>query len=149
MIVDNIKNWAYYAQEGTLLYKAFEYIINTDFETLPLGKHVIDEDRLFAIYMEYDTKTAEESVLEAHKRYLDVQYVLEGEEQIGWLTFANQTPTTPYNDKDDYWLFKEQHQLLHFNKGDFGVFYPEDLHMPGVQIAQPAKVKKLVVKVKL
>ena len=149
MIIDQIKNWALYAQEGTRLYKAFEYILNTDFSTLTLGKHPIDGDDVFAIFMEYDTKPADECVLEAHKRYLDVQYVVGGTEQIGWVAYDEQEPTVTYNEKDDYWLFKAPHYLITFKEGDFGVFYPDDLHMPGVEVSSPSKVKKLVVKVKL
>ena len=149
MIIDKIENWALYAQEGTRLYRAFEYILKTDLDSLALGKHVIEEDEIFAILMEYDTKPVEDCVMEAHKRYLDLQFVVSGVENIGLVSYKGQEPSVEYQEKDDYWLFKTNHHLFAFGAGDFGVFYPDDLHMPGVVIDKPSKVKKLVVKVKL
>lgn len=110
---------------------------------------MIEGDEVFAILMEYETKLVEECVMEAHKRYFDLQYVVSGEENIGLTTYKGQEPFKEYQEGDDYWLFKTANHLFKFTAGDFGVFYPDDLHMPGVVTDNSMKVRKLVVKVKL
>ena len=39
--------------------------------------------------------------------------------------------------------------MLKVEEGMFTIFFPEDLHRPGVKLDQIAKVKKVVVKVKI
>jgi YhcH/YjgK/YiaL family protein len=73
----------------------------------------------------------------------------EGNEYIGVTTHINQQPTKQYNKKDDFSLYKEPYSLQLLQQGMFAVFYPDDLHLPGINYHKVAKVKKVVVKVKL
>src|SRR5687768_1995819 len=97
MILDNIENCATYMNLGPRFKQAFDFIARTDLKSLPLGKHEIDGDNLFVILMEYETKDASDCIMENHKKYIDIQYMLRGEELMGIKTLHGDVPTTPYD----------------------------------------------------
>lgn len=147
MIIDRLENAGLYNfHEG--INKAFEYLRSTDLIALPTGKHVIDGDKLFALMQEYDTVSTEGQQLEAHKKYIDVQYMIHGAELVGHVLLNGQTASKAYDAEGDYHLFAEKPTFYSkMDAGTFMIFFPGDLHMPSLQIDEPAKVKKVVVKV--
>lgn len=149
MILDKIDNATLYKGMHAGISKALDYIVNADFSELALGKHEIEGDSIFVIMNEYDTKSAEDSLLESHIKCIDVQYIVEGVEQFGITTHFNQKPTKLYNAEDDYMLFNEPYDLITLKKGMFIIFFPDDMHLPGIKIKKTASVKKVVVKVKI
>jgi len=149
MIIDNIENASLYAGVSKPIKKALNYIQNTDFTNIKLGKHQINGDNMYALVNEYETKNATESFLEGHRKYIDVQFIIDGTEQIGYTALANQIVTKKYDSKDDYLLFNDQHSMISLKKGMFAIFFPNDLHMPGIKIEKSSIVKKVVVKVKI
>lgn len=150
MILDDIKNASHYTKLGPLFKKAFDFIGKTDFNAIPLGKHTIDGEDLFVILMEYETKDPSDCIMENHKKYTDIQYMVRGEEFMGVKTFAGQTPTTPYDDsKDAAFYHPEFDSLVKVKEGQFTIFFPHDLHMPSIKTGQPLKVLKAVFKVKV
>ena len=149
MIFDKIENAHLYTKTHAGINKALNYLKNTNFLELENGKHEIEGDVIFAIVNEYETKKPEENLLESHIKYIDVQFVAHGIEQIGVTTFNNQQPVKFYDSTDDYMLFKEPYNLITLNKGMFAIFYPDDIHIPGLMIDTVSKVKKVVVKVKI
>ena len=149
MIFDKIQNAAKYECFGGRLAKGLEYIRKTDFSNMPAGKYDIDGENLFAIVSEYETKDVKDCSLEAHRKYLDIQYMLSGEELVGLSFLDKQVASKPYNDKDDYALYSESCSMMKLDAGRFAVFYPEDLHMPGVQIEKPGKIRKIIIKVRI
>lgn len=149
MIFDKIENADLYKGINSRIAKALNYLQNTDFSDLKNGKHEIDGDAVFSLINEYDTKNNDDNLLESHLKYIDVQYVAEGIEQIGITSFTNQKTFKSYDNADDYMLFKEPYNLITLNKGMFAIFFPDDLHMPGLNAGKISKVKKVVVKVKL
>jgi YhcH/YjgK/YiaL family protein len=149
MIVDKLEHAPQYKNLGERIAKGLEYIQNTDFSAMEAGKYPIQDEDLFAVINEYETKDAKDCVLEAHKKYIDIQYMLTGSELIGTTLLNNQIPSQAYNEKDDYVLFKEESSPVTMNPGMFAIFFPQDLHMPGVKIQGPLKVKKVIVKVRI
>jgi len=149
MIIDKIENIALYVGLNNRIEKALKYIQHTDFETIASGRYDLDGDRVYALVNNYDTKAENESCLEAHQKYIDVQYMIEGEELIGYTAFNDQKATKAYDATNDYLLFEEKYSLISFKKGMFTIFFPEDLHMPGIKIDAPKRIKKVVVKVKI
>lgn len=149
MIFDKIENAHLYAKTHAGINKALNYLKNTNFLELANGKHEIEGDAIFAIVNEYETKKPEENLLESHIKYIDVQFIAQGVEQIGFTTFNNQKPIKLYDSADDYMLFKEPYNLITLNKGMFAIFYPDDIHIPGLMADTISKVKKVVVKVKV
>ena len=112
MIIDKIENASLYAGISERIKKALNYIQNTDFIKLETGKYDIDGENIYALVNEYETKDAKESFLEGHRNYIDVQFIIDGAEQIGYAAFANQIVTKKYDPKDDYLLVNEEHSMV-------------------------------------
>ena len=149
MIIDKIENASLYFGISDRIKKALRYIQNTDFLKIELGRHDIDGDDIYALVYNYETKTPQEAFLEAHRNYIDVQYVYDGIEQVGFTPLIGQNAVKEYDVNDDYLLFKEESSLISFKKGMFAIFFPDDLHMPGICMEKPSKIKKVVVKVNI
>lgn len=148
MILDSIHHRDIYTRLGPLFRKAFDFLSETDFNKLSLGKHIIAGDDLFVIIMEYNSKDASECLMESHKKYIDIQYIVDGEELIGITTLNGHTPTVPYDEMKDAVFYNPQHDsLVKLEKGQFAIFFPHDLHMPCIKSGKSSRVKKAVFKV--
>ena len=149
MIIDKIENSHIYNALGKRIEKAFEYIRNTDLKNIKPGKYEIDSENIFALISEYKTKSEQEGKLEAHRKYIDVQYVINGEELMGYAPLGVQKILEPYKEENDIIFFKGEKSFTKVSSGMFAIFFPEDVHMPGIQIEKKSLVKKLVIKVKV
>ncbi|MDF2189898.1 YhcH/YjgK/YiaL family protein [Paraflavitalea sp. CAU 1676] len=148
MVIDTLENAALYNHLGPKFVKAFRYLSETDFSNVPKGKYEIDGTDVIAIVNEYDTVAASGEQMEAHKKYIDVQYIVRGEELIGHDFLRQQEPSKAYDDTNDFWLFGGKPSFFsHMKTGMFAIFYPTDLHMPNIQVQGAAPVKKVVMKV--
>ena len=148
MVVDKIENYRLYSTLTNRLAKGFEFITNTDLASIESGKYDIDNDNIFAIVQEYDTKEEQDCVLESHHKYIDIQYMIKGTELMG-VTCLNDQVIVEENLEKDYTFYNAETSMLKVEEGMFTIFFPEDLHRPGVKAGQIAKVKKVVVKVKI
>ncbi len=149
MILDHISHAARYKSLGPLFEKSFEFIASNDLRMFPLGKHLIEGEDLFVILMEYETKDPHDCIMERHKKYIDIQLMLRGEEMMDVSTLAGQTPTTPYDESKDAAFFKPEYDsLLKVQQEQFTIFFPHDLHMPSIKSGTAEKVLKAVFKVK-
>jgi len=148
MIIDKIENLNIYANLSERLAKGIDYLNNSDFSKIELGTYKIEGDDVFAMVQEYDTKEIDNCKLEGHRKYIDIQYIIEGEEHIGLTSMSNQQ-LEERNDEGDYAFYKGDSTLFKFNPSVFGIFFPDDLHMPCVGLNQITKVRKVVVKVRL
>lgn len=149
MIIDKIENAPQYYGISERIKTALDYLQNTDFMVLENGKYEIENDTIFSLVNEYKTKNANDCLLEGHREYIDVQYIAEGCEQVGVVMLDGQKAVKEYDAIDDCLLFNEKHALIFLKKGMFAIFFPDDLHMPGLNIRKPDFVKKVVVKVKI
>jgi YhcH/YjgK/YiaL family protein len=147
MIIDKIENAKLYSSLNERIIKALNYIISTDLKNITEGRHDIDSDIIYALINIYDTKDREDCHLEAHRKYIDVQFVVSGSELFGYAPLLNQKPHSEYNSEKDFELFDEEPSFIKFETGMFAIFFPEDLHMPGIKINSHARVKKVVIKV--
>jgi biofilm protein TabA len=150
MIVNHIDNVNSYKGLNEKFDKAFEYIQNTNFEKLEPGFYEIEGEELFLNLVEYETKGIEDRVWESHKRYIDIQVIIEGHEFIGYELFERLKIKEDYNEQDDiYFLEGSLQSKVKLEKGDFIICYPQDAHMAGIMVNGHEKVKKAVFKVKL
>ncbi len=150
MILDDIKNSTNYVSLGQRFQKAFDFIKKTDMPGLGHGKHAIDGEDLFVIVMEYDTKEPADCIMENHKKYADIQYMIRGEEFMGVKIYSGQTATTPYDEtKDAAFYTPEFDSLVKVKEGQFTIFFPHDLHMPCIKTNKSEKVLKAVFKVRV
>jgi YhcH/YjgK/YiaL family protein len=147
MILDQLKHAGLYQGLGANLKKAFNYLAARDFATIEPGRYDIDGDSVFALVQRYDTKPRDKGRWEAHRRYIDVQYVAAGIETLGWAPLGTLTETQPYSAEKDVLLLAGAGDFVTARAGDFLVFFPGDAHMPCLVHDQPSPVLKVVVKV--
>jgi len=150
MIIDKIENIDLYSKVSENIKNAVEYIKQTNFSKMETGKHEIN-DNMFVLVNEYETQENELGILEAHKTYIDFQYILEGTELIEYELLNNQKVHTAYKTEDDYILYfnTENKSQIQFTAGMFAILYPNDLHLPGVINKQKRKIRKIVLKVRI
>lgn len=131
--------------------KGYEFLRNTDLKSLPVGRVDIEGDDIFASVQEYTTMKADTCCLEAHNKYFDIQYVVEGEEQFGYAKRADLTEAGPYSEAEDIVFFEEPEQsgTVYLKAGDCIVVAPEDAHKPRCEAGYACKVKKVVIKVRV
>ena len=113
----------------------------------PLGKSEIDGLNLFCLVSEDLTEPAADRRGEFHQQYLDIQLLLRGEEWIGVGPHDYVSDGADHLHPDLWFVEDEQTSYLALQPGDFAIFWPGELHRPLCTFNQPAKVKKLVVKV--
>lgn len=127
---------------------ALRYLRSIDFTAVQDGKVEIDGPRLIANVMRYQTKLPEQAVWESHRKYIDVQYVVSGEERIGYIPLDNAPPVqSPYNDAKDVIFYEPGRDSFTLRAGQFAIFYPEDIHAPSLANGDPQPVLKVVMKV--
>lgn len=150
MIVDQISNYDLYKGMDVKVDKAIEYIQNTKFQYLNTGMQEVDGEELFFNLIEYETKEEEERFWESHKKYIDVHYILDGEEFVGYEQFERMSLKEDYNEQDDFFLLEGKLQTkVKLQKGDFMICYPQDVHMTGIKVNEKHMVRKVVFKVKI
>lgn len=148
MIIDSIKNHRIYQSLGKDFKLAFAYLTDPALSRSTSGKYPIDGDRIFAIIQEYDTKDIADGKLESHRKFIDIQFLLSGSELIGTALLADRKPVISKPD-DDLYFYDGEASMVKMDEGMFAVFFPEDLHMPGIMVGQRKKVKKVVIKIQV
>ena len=152
MISDSYKNCELYFDVNSRFEKAFDFIKAAVADNRPAGKYEIDGDNLYASVQSYDTKLAADAKFEGHKRYIDIQYIVSGEEVMKVADISKMTASTAYNDAKDCTFYEDTvaASVLTLRQGEYAVFFPHDIHMPGIAPNEtPASVHKIVVKVKI
>lgn len=147
MIIDHIRHAGVYTGIKPGLAQALAFLASAPLATLAPGRHAIAGDRVFALVQDYLTKPPDAGVWEAHRRYIDVQYVVSGAERLGYAPLDRLTVTQPYDEAKDLVLLAGEGDRVTAGAGTFVVFYPHDAHMPGLALGEPATVRKVVVKV--
>ncbi len=154
MIVDYLSNAGLYHVLGARFAAAFDYLARTDFSSLANGRYDVQGDDVFAMVQSYDSRVlTPASKWEAHRTYADIQYIVAGDEKMGYTQIGSLKVTDPYNAEKDCELYASQsgqtYDFVRVGKGMFTVFLPTDAHMPGVALDQPVKITKVVMKVRV
>lgn len=126
--------------------EAIEIIKNTNFNDIPDGR-LEYPNGIWANLQTYYTK--EDALFEAHRKYIDIQFILAGQEKIGVCDSSTCTENIPYDEeKDIEFLDAKNFEYIEMKTGDFLILYPKDAHKPSISIEKsPTHVRKLVVKV--
>jgi len=137
-----------YATLHPLFARAFEYMRSTDLLSLAPGRYPIAGEQLFVIVEKVPGRAREAAQLECHRRYIDIQLVLEGDEEMGWKPLADCTrPVSDHSEEKDVRFFHDTPaSWVAVPPGHFCIFFPEDAHAPLVArgsrcdtlLAQPA-----------
>ena len=149
MIADIIKNRHLYYAISPRIKTALEYIAETDFSAVEPGKIELDGSDIYALIQEYDSIPIEEGKWECHRRYIDIQYIAEGVEQIGCNNILKMSVKTEYSPGKDIEFLSGPGDFITFHKGSFAIFFPEDAHQAKIAPDDvPGPVKKILVKIK-
>jgi len=131
------------------LQKALTFLQQVRSTSLVDGRVEIDGEQVYALVQSYETRSGEPK-FEAHRKYLDVQYVAEGEEIIGWALIHRMAVDAAYDEAKDVCLGHvppSEVTPVRVSAGQMAVLYPTDAHAPKLAVGAPASVKKIVVKV--
>jgi biofilm protein TabA len=129
---------------------AIDFLYRKDLLELPDGNIPLDGTRVFAILQRYRTAHLDAPKFEYHRKYIDLQYILAGEEVIGWAPASEMTASFDYDEQQDICfglMERGKWSPLRLRAGQLGVFWPEDAHAPRLAAGQPVLVRKIVVKV--
>lgn len=146
MIIDHIRNASLYYVLGPRIEAALRYLESNDFNAMEPGRYEIGEG-CYALVQQYTTGPRETKCWEAHRKYIDVQFVANGIEQMGYANLQALSISADYDDNNDAAFFTGEGSFVGMSSGTFIVLLPEDAHMPGVAMAESSAVRKVVVKV--
>jgi YhcH/YjgK/YiaL family protein len=146
MILDTLARSDRYSSLHPLFARAFDFLRSTDLLALAPGMHTIQGEQLFAIVEDCAGRTRAEAQLECHRRYIDIQLVLEGVDEMGWKPLAEcADPATDYDDARDIRFFNDAPaSWIATPPGSFCLFFPDDAHAP---LVSAGMVRKVVVKI--
>ena len=113
---------------------------------ISVGKYEIDGENIYALVQQYNTKLKKDGFWEAHRRYIDLQYVIQGAEKIGYANLSRLTQGE-YDASKDFLPLYGEGDFLTLKDGSFVILMPEDAHMPGIAFDSLLPVKKIVIKI--
>ena len=146
MIYDKLENLESYRGLAPRVLAGLEALRDTDFAALADGDYPLDGDKLYMKVMTLSTKAVNDRP-EAHKRYIDIQYVLEGEERIGVAALDDMDCEVEANPAGDIWFYRGTTSELPLSGSRFVVLFPQDAHAPCIAVGEPKTIRKVVVKV--
>lgn len=149
MIFDHINNAYLYYGMNPLFQKAFEYLTTHDFNTIENGIYEIENKDILAIVNSYDTEPASQRFWEGHKKYIDIQLMISGTENMAHAPVQLASILQPYDEEKDFIKYDAKGHEVTVPAGYFTIFYPTDVHMPNLINKKVEHVKKVVMKVKL
>ena len=133
------------------VYLPYEKLVEeTEFSKLKDGRYEIDGDHIYATVSRYQTKPMKDCRPESHRKYVDVQYVAEGQEFIGWCAFTPALKeSVPYDEEKDVVFYERLEPESDFvlSEGCYAIMTPKDIHRPCCAMDEPAPVLKVVAKI--
>jgi len=148
MIFDTLENAWRYDGLGNNLSTALKYLQENDLSVLPVGRIEINGDDLFALVQEYASKPDEQGIWESHRNYIDIQYLVSGQERMVCANLDTMQLGEYFPNRDFQAMTGTGFHVNMF-AGSFFIFFPEDAHMPGLHSIIPGQVRKVVLKVKI
>lgn len=146
MILDTLENAHRYLPLNKGFQKAIEFLMRLDLKDLPVDTYEIDGGRVYAMVSKDPGRRKEDALLEIHKKYIDIQLVLAGTDEMGWKPILScKHPRGEYKKESDVLFYEDEPETwLPIESGFFVIFFPEDAHMPMISSGQ---LHKVVVKV--
>ena len=147
MIKDNLNNAAKYYNLSERIEIALKYLQENDLRFLDDGKYSIDGEDIYMNVQEYETKISDK--LESHRKYIDIQYMIKGQENMGVALINGLKVVEEYNKEKDIIFYNGACKKELVKENEFIIFYPKDAHLPCQIVDKPSIVKKVVVKIKI
>lgn len=151
MIFDSFNNPLNQVQYPKKLAEVIEQLKKIDFKNLELGRHELQGNDIFFNLAEYNSFKKEERIIEAHKEYVDIQFLVEGSETMGFSYFSpNNKVKESYSKEKDLLVYEEMENefFITLTPGVFVIFFTEEPHRPCCINKDSEKVRKIVVKIR-
>ena len=129
--------------------KAFAFLRDHNLDSLPKGKYVIDGDNVTASVSIDPSKDFEKTNWESHRKFINVQLIISGEEKMGVSPLSKATVTKEYDEKRDAANYDAEGKFYVAGPGEFFIFFPADAHRPNITPDGNKVVKKIVIKVRV
>jgi biofilm protein TabA len=146
--IDKVQFAKQYSANKALWDKAFTYLKETNLQTVAPGRVAIDGDNVYAIISEAPSKDYDKTAFESHQNYIDLQYVISGEENMGKAPLASVKIDKPYNERNDISYYTGEGKIYTVPQNNFLIFFPSDAHRPSITPGGNKVVKKVVVKIR-
>lgn len=130
------------------LKKPFILLIIITYIEFSNGKYELDGNKVFVLIDSYCT-SLEEKKWEAHRRYIDIQLVVKNCEKMGYAPLQQMEQVSDYDQENDLIFYKGKGSFFIVNPGTFVIFFPHDVHMPGIAVDKPEIIKKIVIKIRV
>ena len=143
MIIDRICNYRAYIDVVPLLEEGIEFALSLADQ--PEGRYSCGP--VWAMVQEGKTLPMKEGNYEAHRKYIDVQIVLKGEETVGWETISALRESIPYSEDEDIAFYEGEGIPVRITEGMFYLVQPHDAHKPCRHMDQPGSYRKIVLKI--
>jgi biofilm protein TabA len=150
MVVTDLEHMAEQVNMTPNMKKALDFLMAAKGKEYADGRVEIDGDKVFALVQSYDSVVTDTPKFEGHRKYIDVQYVVSGEEVMGWAIATRATVTMEYLPDKDVWLGTVAAADVsgsRLSPGQAAVLYPIDAHAPRLAAGKSMWIKKIVVKV--
>jgi len=128
--------------------KAFAFLRDTNLLTLTNGRHNIDGDNVYASVTEAPSKEYDKTAFESHKNYIDLQYVITGEENMGKTSVESLKVDKPYVERNDIAYYTGDGKIYTVPQNSFLLFFPGEAHRPNITPGGNKVIKKVVIKIR-
>lgn len=147
MVFDSLLNFSNYISLHPQFADVGDFIAKWNITVLPEGRYEVNNRGTFANVNEYSSKDVSEGFIEFHRKYIDIQIVLQGVERVG-LCHREDARELVFNEEKDFGELDGETDFLTLKEGYFIILFPHDGHMPQImQGDNPEPVKKMVIKV--
>lgn len=150
MIQDVLQRAERYSPMHPSFSAAFAFLQKAIDSDLPVGRYDLDGTALYAFVQEYEGSESSDR-FEGHENYIDIQFLLDGCERIEVAPVEACEELIPYDPEKDaaFYTCNDHKSVLRLERGEFAIFYPEDLHNPGLRCAEGGLIRKVVVRIRI
>lgn len=151
MIVGSLENVSIQVHQHANIRAALAYLQQLDPSKIEDGRYPVLDSDVFAILQSYLTENPSETIeVEGHRKFIDIYLMLEGSEQVGWVSTDHLDNLPEYDSEKDVWkkpVEKSQLSFVTLHEGDAAVLFPEDAHAAQFTSNKPGHARKVVMKV--
>jgi biofilm protein TabA len=130
---------------------AFEFLDKKTLADVPVGKHAIEGDQVYALVQKLPSRAAETAQFESHRKYIDVHYLVSGQEITGFAPAEDLKLAVPYDESKDVMLYEvpQQYTKIEMKPGRFAIYHPGQAHLPNCHFQGAHDLHKVVIKVQV
>jgi len=149
MIIDSILNSNTYRTLNSSISSALKFLQENPVHEWEPGRYEVGIPGMFILIQHYITHSVDDGYWEAHREYIDLQYMMEGSEKVGFANIFDLEITQDFLDENDYMVLTGEGDYFTLKQGNFAVFFPQDAHKPSIAFDAQKLVKKAVVKIRI